>query len=43
MFFIDLEGGASEPAVAEALAALRGQVEVLHVLGSYTSASGAPG
>jgi prephenate dehydratase len=43
MFFIDLEGGADEPAVAEALDALRGQVEVLRVLGSYTSASGLPG
>jgi prephenate dehydratase len=43
MFFIDLEGGAGEPAVAEALGALSGQVEVLRVLGSYTSASGAPG
>jgi prephenate dehydratase len=43
MFFIDLEGGAAEPAVAEALAALRGQVEELRVLGSYTSASGLPG
>jgi prephenate dehydratase len=43
MFFIDLEGGADEPAVAEALDALRGQVQVLRVLGSYTSASGLPG
>jgi prephenate dehydratase len=43
MFFIDLEGGAGEPAVAEALAALRGHVEELRVLGSYTSASGIPG
>jgi prephenate dehydratase len=43
MFFIDLEGGAGEPAVADALAALGGQVEVLRVLGSYTSASGLPG
>jgi prephenate dehydratase len=43
MFFIDLEGGEGEPAVAEALAALRGQVEELRVLGSYTSASGLPG
>jgi prephenate dehydratase len=43
MFFIDLEGGAGEPAVAEALTALRGQVEELRVLGSYTSASGLPG
>jgi prephenate dehydratase len=43
MFFIDLEGGAGEPTVAEALAALRGHVEELRVLGSYTSASGIPG
>ncbi len=43
MFFIDLEGGAGEPTVAEALVALRGQVEELRVLGSYTSASGLPG
>jgi prephenate dehydratase len=43
MFFIDLEGGSAQPAVAEALAALRGQVEELRVLGSYTSASGLPG
>ena len=43
MFFVDLEGGPAEPLVAEALAALRGQVEELRVLGSYTNASGAPG
>ena len=43
MFFLDLEGGAGEPAVAEALDVLRGQVDVLRVLGSYTSASGSPG
>jgi prephenate dehydratase len=43
MFFIDLEGGADEPAVAAALDALRARVEVLRVLGSYTSASGLPG
>jgi prephenate dehydratase len=43
MFFVDLEGGAQEPAVAEALAALRGRVEELRVLGSYTSASGSAG
>jgi prephenate dehydratase len=43
MFFIDLDGGAGEAAVAEALTALRGRVEVLRVLGSYTSASGSPG
>jgi prephenate dehydratase len=43
MFFVDLEGGVSEPAVAEALAALRGQVEELRVLGSYTIAARPPG
>jgi prephenate dehydratase len=43
MFFVDLEGGAQEPPVAEALAALRGRVEELRVLGSYTSASGSAG
>ncbi len=35
MFFADLEGGEAEPHVAEALAALAGRVETLHVLGSY--------
>jgi prephenate dehydratase len=39
MFFIDLEGGAGEPVVEEALEALRAQVEVLRILGSYTIAS----
>jgi prephenate dehydratase len=43
MFFLDLEGGAGDPPVAEALAALRGQVEELRVLGSYAIASGPPG
>jgi prephenate dehydratase len=43
MFFLDLEGGADDPPVAEALAALREQVEVLRVLGSYTNASAPPG
>jgi len=43
MFFLDLEGGADDPSVAEALAALSEQVEVLRVLGSYTNASGPPG
>jgi prephenate dehydratase len=43
MFFADLEGGENEPRVAEALAALRGRVDTLHVLGSYpiTTAVGA--
>jgi prephenate dehydratase len=43
MFFVDLEGGAEEPRVADALATLRGQVEELRVLGSYANASGGPG
>jgi prephenate dehydratase len=38
MFFADLDGGAEEPRVAEALAALRARVEELRVLGSYPSA-----
>jgi prephenate dehydratase len=38
MFFADLEGGAEEPRVAEALGALRTRVEELRVLGSYASA-----
>jgi prephenate dehydratase len=40
MFFADLEGRASDPRVAEGLAALRGHVEVLRVLGSFPAASG---
>jgi prephenate dehydratase len=43
MFFLDLDGGTGDPRVAEALAALGAQVEVLRILGSYTSASGSPG
>ena len=38
MFFADLDGGAEEPKVAEALGALRTRVEELRVLGSYPSA-----
>ncbi len=38
MFVADLEGGADEPRVAEALGALRARVEELRVLGSYPSA-----
>lgn len=37
MFFVDLEGGLGDDVVAEALAALRGRVETLRVLGSYPS------
>jgi prephenate dehydratase len=43
MFFADLEGAAGLPPVSEALAALRGRVEELRVLGSYTIASGGSG
>jgi prephenate dehydratase len=43
MFFADLEGGAGDPVVAEALDALRAQVEELRVLGSYTKASAPAG
>jgi prephenate dehydratase len=35
MFFADLEGAEADPPVSEALAALRGRVESLRVLGSY--------
>lgn len=35
MFFIDLEGAASDPAVAESIAALRGKAENVQLLGSY--------
>jgi len=38
MFFLDLQGGASDPAVADALGALRGHVEHLRVLGSFLAA-----
>jgi prephenate dehydratase len=38
MFFADLEGGAEEARVAEALGALGGRVEELRILGSYASA-----
>src|SRR5437588_3299266 len=38
MFFLDLEGRDSEPHVHEALEALRSQVEILRVLGSFPAA-----
>ncbi len=38
MFFVDFEGRDSDPQVADALAALRGHVEVLRVLGSFPAA-----
>jgi prephenate dehydratase len=40
MFFADLEGHQQQPHVAEALAALRGRVDTLRVLGSYPAAVG---
>jgi prephenate dehydratase len=40
MFFLDLEGRDLEPRVADALAGLRGHVEVLRVLGSFPAAVG---
>jgi len=38
MFFVDFEGRDTEPHVAEALTAVRGQVEALRVLGSFPAA-----
>jgi prephenate dehydratase len=38
MFFADLDGGAGDPPVADALQALRSQVAELRVLGSYPAA-----
>ncbi|MDP8943846.1 MAG: prephenate dehydratase [Actinomycetota bacterium] len=40
MFFADLEGGADEPVVREALAALERRVRTLRVLGSYPAHAG---
>lgn len=39
MFFADLDGAAEDEHVAEALAALRGHVETLKILGSYAAAT----
>jgi prephenate dehydratase len=38
VFFADLEGDEAEPRIAEALAAVRGSVETLRVLGCYPAA-----
>jgi prephenate dehydratase len=35
MFFLDLEGSADDPVVAEAIAGLRGKAESVRILGSY--------
>ena len=38
MFFVDLEGGAEEGPVAEAISALRAKAESVRILGSYPRA-----
>ena len=44
MFFVDLEGSESEPAVAAAIEALRSKAENVRILGSYPrGATGVPG
>jgi prephenate dehydratase len=43
MFFADLEGPVRWPPVSDALDALRGRVEEIRILGSYTSVSGRAG
>jgi prephenate dehydratase len=44
MFFLDIEGGGSQPAVAEAIEGLRTKAESVRVLGSYpVKAAGIPG
>ena len=39
VFFADLEGAETEPAIADALAAVQRSVETLRVLGCYPAAS----
>ncbi len=43
MFFCDLEGSASNPAVAAAIAGLRGHCEAVRVLGSFPASAPAAG
>jgi prephenate dehydratase len=44
MFFVDLDGAAAEPAVAEAVEGLRAKAEQVRILGSYqVGARGIPG
>jgi prephenate dehydratase len=44
MFFLDLDGSAEDPAVAEAIGALRGKAESVRILGTYPiAANGIPG
>lgn len=42
VFFVDLEGGAGDPPVAEAIAELRGLAESVRILGSYPVAAAPP-
>jgi prephenate dehydratase len=39
MFFCDLDGPASDPSVADAIASLRGRCEAVRVLGSFPAAA----
>ena len=45
MFFLDIEGGLSDPLVAEALEGLRAKAESVRVLGSWPTGArtGVPG
>ncbi len=44
MFFVDLDGAAEDPTVAEAIEALRGKAESVRILGTYPiAANGIPG
>ena len=44
MFFLDLEGPAGDPVVAEAIDGLRAKAESVRVLGSYpVNTTGVPG
>jgi prephenate dehydratase len=44
MFFLDLDGAADDPPVAQAIDSLRGKAESVRILGTYPiTASGIPG
>ena len=45
MFFLDLDGAAEDPTVADAIEALRGKAESVRILGTYPIAAppGVPG
>jgi prephenate dehydratase len=42
MFFCDLEGGLDEPAVGEAIEALKAKADTVRILGSYPVGRGTP-